>query len=84
MADSGPWVYEAWEEMQLPEDLAGGGGTDFCPAFEWVNKADQSPDLLVYFTDAQGRFPEIEPDYPVLWLVKGKSPIPFGQRIQLN
>ena len=84
MSDKGPWLYEAWEEMILPEDFQGGGGTDFCPAFEWANSVDQHPDLLVYFTDAQGSFPKIEPEYPVIWLVKGKSPVPFGQRIQLN
>jgi predicted metal-dependent peptidase len=84
MAESGPWVFEAWEEMQMPEDLQGGGGTNFCPAFEWANREDQAPDLLAYFTDAQGSFPEIEPPYPVIWLVKGKSIVPFGQRIQLN
>jgi len=84
MAEDGPWVYEAWEEMQIPEDLQGGGGTDFCPAIDWVNQCDQPPDLLVYFTDAQGNFPEAEPVFPIIWLVKGKSPVPFGQRIQLN
>jgi len=84
MAENGPWIYEAWEEMQLPEDLQGGGGTDFLPAINWVNCCDQSPDLLIYFTDAQGDFPEVEPFYPVIWLVKGKSTVPWGQRIQLN
>lgn len=80
----GPWVYEAWEDLELPENLSGGGGTNFCPAFEWANSADQLPDLLVYFTDAEGRFPDIEPSYPVLWLVKGKASVPWGQRVQLN
>ena len=84
MADKGPWVFESWEEMQVPKDLQGGGGTDFCPAFDWVNNCDQLPDLLVYFTDAQGNFPDCEPAYPVIWLVKGKAPVPFGQRVQLN
>ena len=68
----------------MPEDLPGGGGTDFCPAFDWANSCDQQPDLLVYFTDAQGGFPEFEPAFPVIWLVKGKSTVPWGQRIQLN
>jgi predicted metal-dependent peptidase len=84
MAENGPWLFEAWEDMSIPDDLQGGGGTDFCPAIDWVNCCDQQPDLLVYFTDAQGSFPEVEPAYPVIWLVKGKSPVPFGQRIQLN
>ena len=84
MDENGPWLFEAWEDMELPENITGGGGTDFCPAIDWVKSCDQLPDLLVYFTDAMGRFPEIEPPYPVIWLVKGKSPVPFGQRIQLN
>jgi len=42
------------------------------------------PDLLLYFTDAEGEFPEQQPQYPVVWLVKGKEPVPWGQRIQLN
>jgi len=80
----GPWRYAMWEAMQLPEEIAGGGGTDFRPAFEWIQREHLSPDLLVYFTDAEGQFPEREPSFPVAWLVKGKAPTPFGIRIQLN
>jgi len=40
--------------------------------------------VLIYFTDAMGKFPQFEPNYPVMWLVKGKEPIPWGSRIQLN
>jgi len=82
-ADS-PWVFEPWEEFKCPAAIAGGGGTDFRPVFKWLAEADQQPDLLVYFTDAQGPFPEIEPNYPVIWLVKGRESVPWGQRIQLN
>ncbi|MCK5091828.1 MAG: hypothetical protein KAR30_04790, partial [Gammaproteobacteria bacterium] len=39
---------------------------------------------LIYFTDAEGLFPEQEPEYPVIWLIKGKAAAPWGQRIQLN
>jgi predicted metal-dependent peptidase len=42
------------------------------------------PELLVYFTDAEGKFPDYQPSYPVIWLVKGKAKVPWGQRIQLN
>lgn len=79
-----PWFYEAWEQCTLPEKVIGGGGTDFRPVFEWVEDKNMHPDLLVYFTDAEGRFPERETDYPAIFLVKGSSPIPWGQRIQLN
>lgn len=81
---NGPWRFAQWEAMKLPEALSGGGGTDFRPLFDWVAREHINPDLLVYFTDAQGHFPEREPHFPVVWLVKGKSGVPFGTRIQLN
>jgi predicted metal-dependent peptidase len=80
----GPWRYAMWESMTLPAEISGGGGTDFRPVFEWVSQNQLNPDLLVYFTDAEGQFPEREPAYPVAWLVKGKATTPFGIRIQLN
>jgi len=83
--DSGcPWVFEPWEEVALPEKLTGGGGTSFIPPFEWLAQQDMLPDFLVYFTDAEGKFPEQEPAIDVLWLVKGKNKVPFGTRVQLN
>jgi predicted metal-dependent peptidase len=81
---NGPWRFAMWEAMTLPGEISGGGGTDFRPVFDWLEAEGQSPDLLVYFTDAQGRFPDTEPGYPVVWLVKGKAQVPFGTRIQLN
>ncbi len=79
-----PWVYEPWQALTPPMELRGGGGTSFEPVFGWVADHHGRPDLLIYFTDAIGRFPEREPDYPVLWLVKGKADTPWGERIQLN
>lgn len=79
-----PFRFEPWERFQRPSNLKGGGGTDFRPVFDWIDHQGVQPDLLVYFTDAQGKFPAQEPPYPVLWLVKGRSEIPWGQRVQLN
>ncbi len=84
LSENGPWVYEAWEEFRVPEGMTGSGGTRFTPVFEWITQMDCKPDLLVYFTDAEGEFPKQEPDFPVLWLVKGRGKVPWGQRIQLN
>lgn len=84
LAKDGPWLFEPWEEFKLPREFPGGGGTDFRPVFDWVERQGRSPDLLLYFTDAEGDFPKAEPPYPVIWLVKGKAPVPWGQRIQLN
>ncbi|MCK5334912.1 MAG: hypothetical protein KAQ67_02055, partial [Gammaproteobacteria bacterium] len=76
LAEGGPWEFEPWEEFAVNMKLKGGGGTKFTPVFDWVNTQDTMPDLLVYFTDAQGEFPKTEPNYPVLWLVKGKTKVP--------
>jgi predicted metal-dependent peptidase len=84
LAFGSPWTFEAWEQVRLPAKIQGGGGTSFVPVFEWVEVQNMWPDLLLYFTDAQGTFPEQEPTYPVLWVVKGKAKVPWGQRIQLN
>ncbi len=84
LAGDGPWVFEPWEEFRLPREFQGGGGTSFVPVFKWLEGQGRQPDLLVYFTDAQGEFPQREPDCPVVWLVKGKGTVPWGQRIQLN
>jgi predicted metal-dependent peptidase len=84
LAPGAPWTFEPWESAEIPKALGGGGGTDFRPVFEWVERSGRHPDLLVYFTDAEGTFPEAPPSYPTIWLVKGRKPVPWGQRIQLN
>ena len=79
-----PVLFEAWDEFKFETHLKGGGGTDFRPVFRWIEQQDMNPDTLVYFTDACGEYPDHEPPYPTIWLVKGKKKVPFGVRIQLN
>ena len=80
----GPWIFEPWDAIALPREMAGSGGTSFVPVFDWIAARGLRPDVVVYFTDAEGQFPQRAPDYPVIWLVKGKGRVPWGQRIQLN
>ena len=82
--DNGPWLFEPWEQMVLPDSFSGNGGTDFNPVFDWVNNSEWPLDLIIYFTDALGRFPQQAPACETLWLVKGPAEVPWGQRIQLN
>jgi predicted metal-dependent peptidase len=84
LSPKGPWVFEPWEAFELPADIRGGGGTRFTPPFAWLEETGCNPDLVVYFTDAEGEFPRQAPRFPVLWLVKGRGTVPWGQRIQLN
>ena len=81
---NGPWDFQPWEEFSLPANIYGRGGTRFTPVFDWLEREGRRPDLVVYFTDADGQFPTSEPGFPVLWLVKGRGKVPWGQRIQLN
>jgi predicted metal-dependent peptidase len=40
---AGPWKYAMWEAMALPEQVSGGGGTDFRPVFEWLGREASAP-----------------------------------------
>ena len=84
LAQDAPHRFLPWERIALPGGVCGGGGTRFTPVFDWVESEPVRPDALLYFTDAEGEFPGFEPDYPVLWLVTGNAPVPFGERVQLN
>jgi predicted metal-dependent peptidase len=72
--------------------LAGGGGTDFRPVFDWVaaraSRAHGSPDALIYCTDGYGDFPPRPPAYPVVWVVTAegecKERFPFGMVLRLE
>ena len=74
-------VEEAGEIRSLKPK--GGGGTDFAPAFKWLDEKHIVPDALVYLTDGYGSFPQHAPSYPVLWgnvspqLTEGHYP--FGE-----
>lgn len=74
-------------DLPLELKLLGGGGTKFAPVFEHVQKQGYSPSCLIYFTDLAGSFPELEPDYPVMWLVpKPRDGVerdaPFGAKVK--
>lgn len=66
----------------LPSELGGGGGTDFRPVFDRINKDPRAPACCVFFTDLCGSFPRRHPHYPVVWVTKedGIMP-PFGHVI---
>ena len=64
----------------------GGGGTDFKPGFEYIEKEAVMPSCVIYFTDGWcDSFPEA-PDYPTLWILTDKVNFkpPFGEVININ
>ena len=84
--DSAVSGVQEFARMDLPLKLSpkGGGGTDYCPVFSWVEENGIQPACLVYLTDLEcNRYPA-EPYYPVLWVTTSPNRLPpFGERIQL-
>jgi len=68
----------------LQYELKGGGGTDFRPVFEWLEQHGPLNPLLLYFTDLQGKFPEVEPPFETLWIAPEHLDTPFGKTIVLE
>lgn len=59
-------------------ELVGQGGTDFRPAFAYVEElrekgAFQSLKGLLYFTDGEGIYPGRKPDYDVAFVFMGET-----------
>lgn len=82
-----------WVEIDEPSDfpgfeVCGGGGTDFVPVFEEIERRGIQPVALVYLTDGYGRFPDEEPGYPVLWTLTSDGidvdSVPFGLAVKMK
>lgn len=73
------------EDLPLKFNPKGGGGTDFRPVFDYVDKQGLTPACLVYFTDMYGTFPDLESPYPTMWVstTKGEE-APWGQTVDFN
>jgi predicted metal-dependent peptidase len=67
-------------------EAKGGGGTDFRPLFEEVEKRNWSPACGIFLTDTYGDFPARSPAYPVLWGVIGAKDIhvPWGEVVRVR
>ena len=61
-------------------DLVGEGGTDFRPAFEYINRMIENHQFarlkgVIYFTDGQGIFPKQMPPYETAFVfMEGEGP----------
>jgi len=73
------------EDMPLVLNAKGGGGTDFRPPFEWVEKKGLEPACFIYLTDMYcNSFPS-PPPYPTLWVsISHLNEAPFGQVVEMQ
>ncbi|MCB4764870.1 MAG: VWA-like domain-containing protein [Sulfurovum sp.] len=68
----------------LDYTISGGGGTDFRPTFDYIDKTIDYPTLLLYFTDGMGIFPKNRPNYDVIWSMPAFKEVPFGEVLLLE
>jgi predicted metal-dependent peptidase len=64
--------------------VSGGGGTDFRPVFDYIEREISYPTLLLYFTDGMGTFPKELPAYDVMWVMPEVREVPFGEVLVLE
>lgn len=66
--------------------LEGGGGTNFCPVFEYIDTELPDIEILLFLTDGYGTIPERQPPYPVLWCLceGGKKPSQWGYELKIK
>ncbi len=81
--------FQILHRSDLPMQITakGGGGTDYRPVFERVEKEGIRPACLIYLTDLECEgFPGYEPEYPVLWVQTGTSlrKPPFGDVLHVQ
>lgn len=61
------------------------GGTDFRPVMEYAANLATPPVAMVYLTDLYGPFPDVPPDFPVLWVSITKDLMaPFGETLHID
>ena len=77
-----PRMFEEGEEVEL--EPAGRGGTDFRPAFKYLEDNGIVPDVAVYMTDGFCSLFPPAPSFPVMWMIwqdYRKFDPPFGEVI---
>jgi predicted metal-dependent peptidase len=75
--------FDRGEPIVLAE-LQGQGGTDFRPAFEYVEREQIQPACLIYLTDGYGDYPEFPSEYPTLWAMTNDRQAPWGESIRIE
>lgn len=72
-------------EVDVQTHPEGGGGTSFVPIFRQLDDEGIMPEVCIILTDMLGRFPDREPDYPVVWAdVLGVKEAPFGETVHVE
>jgi predicted metal-dependent peptidase len=78
--------FEPHEDLPDEIQVYGRGGTYFTEPFKWVddNLRDDMPQMLIYLTDMEGRFPADAPPYPTVWVATTDNTAPWGETIHID
>ena len=81
--------HEEFKNLMQNFTLIGGGGTDFRPVFERVDKLLKDKTLnkikgLLYFTDGKGVFPKIKPHYATMFVFIDNEKNDYGVPVWAN
>jgi len=76
-----------------PDEIAdlrpqGGGGTDHCMLYDWLDEHIPRTKLLINFTDGYTSFPENDHGYHTIWVLagdyhSGEENFPFGEVVEI-
>lgn len=75
-------VFYSGDELDV--EITGGVGTDFRPVFSYIEENLENTNLLLYFSDLNGVFPNSEPNYEVKWVTKSEIKPLFGNVILMD
>jgi predicted metal-dependent peptidase len=86
MADAAVQRVDRFERGDPIEfNVQGLGGTDFRPAFAYVDREQLNLACLVYLTDGQGIYPDEPTDVPTLWVITTPDEsAPWGETVFLD
>lgn len=77
------YILQAGDTLEYK--IKGGGGTNFANTFLYIQENISNVNLLLYFTDGIGTFPDEFYDFDTVWvLTQEDTQIPFGRKIILQ
>ena len=62
----------------------GGGGTNFKPLFNLIEKQQLPLQCLVFGTDGYATYPDKPPPFPVLWVLTTQATPPWGEVVRME
>lgn len=76
-------IYKINRYKKIDTKFKGRGGTDFRPVFNWMIDNKKENNILIYFTDSEGRYPE-KTKIKTIWVIPQRHyniKPPFGRVI---